>query len=273
MRYLEFAPAPTLAAAVQCLWTLDGAAAGEAAPVLPDGRPELILHLGAPFEIEDVTGTPARQSPIVFAGQLPRRLVMRPSGHVAVVGVRFHPFGAAALLRVPQVELLGPPISLDAIDGVLARGLARVRAMTSNTRLAVPLIQEAVAAALRPERIDPRVGAAVAGIERSGGRIDIARLARAGGMTTRHLERLFLRQVGIGPKRLARVARFQRALGLLERGAASGAATAADCGYADQAHFSRDFRALAGCAPSAHLIERAELTSFFVSRDGRGPRG
>jgi AraC-like DNA-binding protein len=45
-----------------------------------------------------------------------------------------------------------------------------------------------------------------------------------------------------------------------------GTRTAATCGYADQAHFIRDFSEFAGCAPGAHLLRRAELNGFFSSR-------
>jgi AraC-like DNA-binding protein len=57
-------------------------------------------------------------------------------------------------------------------------------------------------------------------------------------------------------------------LTLLERSDSTqrGAVTAAACGYADQAHFIRDFKALAGCAPTEHLLRQAVLTGFFVDR-------
>jgi AraC-like DNA-binding protein len=115
-----------------------------------------------------------------------------------------------------------------------------------------------------------RVARAVRAIDASGGLIAIDRLARSMGTTRRHLERLFLDRVGISPKRLARLTRFQRAVCLLEHEAPGprGAATAHACGYADQAHFVRDFRELAECTPSAHLLRRAELTGFFA---GTGP--
>ena len=90
-------------------------------------------------------------------------------------------------------------------------------------------------------------------------------------MTRRHLERRFLSTFGIGPKRLARIARFQRALRVLDQAdpRRRGTITAAACGYADQSHFIREFRALAGCSPAEHLVARAELTGFFVSRPRR----
>jgi len=59
------------------------------------------------------------------------------------------------------------------------------------------------------------------------------------------------------PKRVARILRFDRACSLLE-GAASPslAAIAYECGYSDQPHFTREFRALAGITPSELLAQR-----------------
>jgi AraC-like DNA-binding protein len=87
-------------------------------------------------------------------------------------------------------------------------------------------------------------------------------------LTSRHLERHFKNAVGISPKRLARITRFQHALRMFEHldSPQRGTHTAAECGYADQAHFIRDFSEFAGCAPGAHLLRRAELNGFFSSR-------
>jgi transcriptional regulator GlxA family with amidase domain len=58
--------------------------------------------------------------------------------------------------------------------------------------------------------------------------------------------------VGLSPKTAARVIRFDRALGLL-RGGVPLAEVAAACGYYDQAHFTREFRALAETTPGRFL--------------------
>lgn len=267
MHYAESPPLPSLAPFVRCIWTLEGCASGGVSPVLPDGHPELILHLGDAFEVVADDGTAARQAPAVFAGQLTRRLLMRPRGRVAVVGVRFHAAGAAALLPIPQSELVGTPIEVGLLHAPLRAALASARSATDDVATAAMLVQRALVRALDGARSDARVRLAVHRIEEARGIVSIARVAEAACLTPRHLERLFLRQVGIAPKRLARITRFQRALGLLDgggEGGARGADTAADCGYADQAHFARDFRLLAGCSPSAHMMAEAELTGFFV---------
>lgn len=269
MQYAEFQPLPSLAAIVDRLWTLSGDAASLAAdtqPVLPDGRPELILHFGDAFERVHADGHVERQQSVIFAGQLTAQLSLRPTGLIRVLGVRLHPFGAAALIRAPQDELSGLTIGIDAIARPLSRALDDVLTATTNLNEAVTLVQQVLLRRVEPGRIDTRVRHAVQTISRDRGLVSIDDLAVSVSMTRRHLERRFLATVGVTPKRLARIARFQRALQVLENSGstARGTVTAATCGYADQAHFIRDFRDLAGCPPGEHLLRQGELTGVFA---------
>lgn len=270
MQYREIAPVPELADVVDCLWTLEGHASGhgEPEPVLPDGRPELVLHFGDPFERLESGGVAERQPSLIYAGQLTRQLLLRPTGRIAVLGVRFLPHGAVGILTVPQHELAGLTIALDAVSPRLRRALVAVRDSAADLAQAAALVQDVLLQWVDRSRVDPRVGFAVAAIGRTRGRISIDRVADATGLTCRHLERRFLATVGVTPKRLARIARFQHALQMLARADSRrrGTDTAAACGYADQSHFIRDFRQLAGCAPGEHLLTQGELTGFFIER-------
>jgi AraC-like DNA-binding protein len=77
----------------------------------------------------------------------------------------------------------------------------------------------------------------------------VAAAGRASGRSHRSFVELFRRAVGLTPKRYCRVRRFQRALAL-PRGSLGALALAA--GYSDQAHFTREFRALAGLTPGEY---------------------
>jgi AraC-like DNA-binding protein len=268
MEYREFAPIPQLAGAVDRIWVLEGEgpqADAPAEPILPDGRPELILHFGDPFERVDERGT-ARQAAVLYAGQVTSPLLLRPTGRVAVIGVRFHPHGAAALLSHPQHELAGLTLGVDAICAPLGRALIAVEESADDLVRAAAAVQTVLARWIQPKRIDARVRFAVEAIDQSRGRASVDHVAAAAGITRRHLERCFLDSVGVTPKRLARVTRFQHALQMLQRTTSrgQGAATAAACGYADQSHFIRDFREFAGCSPAEHLLRDGLLTGFFI---------
>lgn len=274
MQYEEYGPLPPLRPFVERVWTLEGHASvlrGALQPVLPDGRPELILHLGDRFDRIHPDGQPDPQPDLIFAGQLTAQLVLRPAGAIKVLGIRFEPFGASGLFRIPQHELAGLTLDLAAMSAPLARELRRVQETAASLAHAAVAAQQALLPFLSQAKPDPRIRHAVREITRRRGVVSIDRISAAIGLTRRHLERQFRQQVGVGPKRLARITRFQHALQLLEGTDSTqrGTLTAAACGYADQAHFIRDFRNLAGCAPTAHLLRQAELTRLFIDRRGR----
>lgn len=268
MRYAEQAPPAALAPFVRCFWTLEGDAADldePVQPILPDGCPELVLHLGDRFERLYPEGRIERQASVLLAGQLTQHLSLRPTGRVAVIGVRFHPDGAAVLVDVPQHDLVGLTIDIDALSPALGRSLRAACASTQRPADALDALQRCLMKWVEGFRPDPRMRYAVDAIQRHRGGVSIDALARRTGWTRRHLERRFQVVVGISPKRLARIARFQSALQVLEQMEAPkrSTRTALAVGYADQSHFIREFHELAGCAPGAHLLRNAELSGYF----------
>jgi AraC-like DNA-binding protein len=86
-------------------------------------------------------------------------------------------------------------------------------------------------------------------IRASGGRIRVEELASALGCSRRHLVNRFAHDVGAPPKVAARLVRFETARQKL--GSAPLARIAAEAGFADQAHLSHEFAALAGVPPTA----------------------
>jgi len=84
----------------------------------------------------------------------------------------------------------------------------------------------------------------------------VADLAAASGLSERTLQRLVTRRVGITPKWLLQRRRLHDAVERLKAGETSLAAMAADLGYTDQAHFTRDFRTVTGLTPGRYLADQ-----------------
>lgn len=172
-------------------------------------------------------------------------------GH-AVLLARFTPVGAAAFLRPPQEEFANSTADL---AGVLARpaeldGLHLHLAAAPSHEWRVRLLEDFLLARIRAPAPDPLVAAAVAWLERSGGRIE--ELARHMGLSQSALERRFRRVVGLSPKKFASLLRLGRAV-RLRAGGADLTAVAHGAGYFDQSHFIHDFRRVTGSAPEAYF--------------------
>lgn len=259
MLYRELPPGPGLEGVVECLWTLEGVGDGGEEVVLPDGRPEVVLHFGERFE-RAADGAFELQPRWIAAGQLRGPLLLRATGRVDVLAARLAPAGAARLFGPRMDELTGRAPALEALLDGADRAAERWEPLDGPAR--AEAFARWLAARLAPRR-DVTVEAAVARIEASRGRVAVDLLAREAGLSTRSLERRFARAVGLSPKRLARVARFGHALERLRRGEPA-ARVALACGFADQPHLVNDVREMCGRPPAAWLRAEHRLADLLL---------
>lgn len=270
LEYLEYAPAGPLAARVRCLWALrapvDPAAAFE--PVFPDGCPEVVLNLAAPFERAQA-GEVEQQARALLVGQLLEPIRLRPTGRTDIVGIRFQPWGLRGNFGAAPVELAGRTGSAALIHPALADTIpARLAAIPNLEQRCEALERFLLELGLGREAPGaPRaVAALAAGTIRS-----VTRAAGLAGISCRQVERQCAAWVGLGPHDLIRLARFQRALaGLRHHPGRTLTWVAHASGFADQAHFSRDFTRFAGLTPSAFRRSMGDLTVAFIPGPDEG---
>jgi AraC-like DNA-binding protein len=172
------------------------------------------------------------------------------------------PLAARALFGMPAGELASLDVEGTDVLGPLAREIQeRLRASpTWPERFAA--LDRLLLARMAAERPGPRpdVARAWGRLLAAGGQATVSDLAAETGWSERHLRSQFLAEIGLTPKAAGRVIRFDRARRQIQRRAQatdrwSLADLAADCGYYDQAHLDREFRALAGCPPTRWLAE------------------
>ena len=194
-------------------------------------------------------------------------------------GIQLHvtPAGARALFGLPAGALASTVVPLDALWGRLAGQLLdRLDgAATWDDRFRVldQVLMRALSVRVDvPSGARPEAAEAFRRLAAMDGRVDVATLASDVGWSRRHLSGQFTAEYGVGPKEMARVLRFERSKRLLigpERWTL--ATIAAECGYADQAHMARDWRALAGSSPTQWLAdERLPIVQDGDDGDGAG---
>jgi AraC-like DNA-binding protein len=177
-----------------------------------------------------------------------------PAGRVSgstidCLEVQLSPLVAAAVLHVSPVELDGRLIALDEVWGADAERLRSRLVEADGWEHRFALVHEGVVRRYREShRVDPEIIDAWRRIRRSGGRTPVAALAHGYGWSRTRFWSRFKNQVGVSPKRAARIVRFDRALRLLRAGTDL-ATLAIGCGYADQSHLNRDFLEFAATTP------------------------
>lgn len=205
----------------------------------------------------------ARPNPLILGGLHVQASHVRQRRGQAGVQLAVHPLASRALFGVPSAEL--PVTDFDALD-VLGRRAGELPERAAAARR-WPQVFATVADYMANARrrrdgvmVRPEVAYAWHLLERTEGRIAVGALADRVGVSARHLTTLFRREVGRTPKTVSMLMRFEHATTAIaasarRHGRVDLAAVAADTGYYDQAHLTREFVRFAGVPPRAWLAE------------------
>jgi transcriptional regulator GlxA family with amidase domain len=168
-----------------------------------------------------------------------------------VVGIRLRPGVGFLLTGICADRWLGRREPLARLLGPCTRELAEEIAEAESTDARFDLLESFLVERLAGKQVDQRVSTALHLIQASAGAVRVKDIASNCGLSCRQLERLLRLWVGILPKRLARIARFQAALVCAGKQPASEwAFVAAEQNYVDQAHLIHEFSGFTGASPT-----------------------
>jgi AraC-like DNA-binding protein len=237
--YPEWAAPAALRSAVACLWarvTAEGA--DREGLVLPDACTDLIWQQGLGAFVAGPDTGPVRT---------------RIAAGTVILGVRFRPSAGGSALGLPLSELRDQRV--DFAD--LRRGQARRLSAALDPGAAVARMLDMAGDLVGHGPPDPAVTRAAALLRDPRARAED--VAAEVGLSLRQLRRRCHDAVGYGPKTLQRILRFRGFVSRIDRGRDPRdlAALAADSGYADQAHLTRECVSLSGLTPLALARQRA----------------
>lgn len=253
--YVEHAPRPELAGIVRTVWVQRTGATAYVQRHLPTGGAEIHFPIG---------GRPQLVGPLTG----PNIEVIPP--HTTLVGVRFQP-GMAPQFPAVLGDLVNERVGLTEVWGRSLDRLEEAMAGAPGPEAALGLLQAHLTQVFRcAGRPDPLIREAIRRLM-PWHPVEIGALAAHLAISPSQLRRRCLDSIGVGPKSLQRVLRFQGFLALAQAGAtpdrpgrAHGTAgLAVEAGYADQSHLARECARLTGLSPS-------ELLGGSIDRCGCG---
>lgn len=230
----------------------------------------LLLSLGSPFRIAlgRAPGAEDRR-PSFAAGLHPGPVRIESDGGAESLQVDFTPAGAFRFFGGAVRALAGEMIEIEAVLGAAGRGLRERVAGTPDWGTRFDIVEAFILARLGRAPA-PETRATLAMLQASGGTATLEAIAADTGWSRRHLSRRVGAETGLTPKLLGRLMRFHAACRLARLRPGEGwAAIAAEAGYADQSHLSREFQCFAGAAPTL-WARRLEMTDPALLRADGG---
>jgi AraC-like DNA-binding protein len=244
-------PGPLLARYIAYFWALQDVPAHATGRLVPSGTLDLVVNL-----YEDVMrydhlhgGGCDVYSGAVVTGAYGRYFEFDNHAPASVVGVHFRPGGALPFLGVPPGELADRRVDLEILWGRSATELReRLCAATTLTeRFAV------LASALRsrlPDFVPGHRAVPFALQQLAEPGCTVGEVAASVELSRRRFVQVFTSEVGMAPKQLSRVLRFQRLSALARRTEAPHwGQLALACGYFDQSHLINEVREFTGTTP------------------------
>ena len=247
----RFAPSPGLAGVVRRYWM----------PVwsLPEGQSSVQRVLQYPVCLIVVSDVYA-----LLVGPSSGLSTQELNGAGWALGTMLQPAAGLALTGGPVSRLTDTAVPLDqaaGIDGATLRNAIREAVGgdpddRDRQQVAVSAVETALSSLLPVDEEGELVNAIVEYVEGDSSVHRVGQVCEKFAITERSLQRLTARRIGLSPKWLVQRRRLHEAAERLARDERPDLArVAADLGYADQAHFGRDFRTVTGLTPGEFAAE------------------
>lgn len=221
----------------------------------PEGRIELLFQLSGDF---------------IHRTSLDDKWILRPRGFVGglhlqayhvrslakssqCLGISFVPGAAARYLPMELHKLNNAVSATDKVWGSEGAELSKSVLSCSDLHQQLDIILGFLSDHRQERRTN--LGPICCHVDETGGQLKVDQMARMASYSMPQLRRLFLREVGVSPKKFAQIVRVRKARGHLDHNLGRNLTdTAFALGYYDQAHFVREFKSLTGLTPKQYGI-------------------
>jgi AraC-like DNA-binding protein len=252
MQLRTYIPQAPLSIFVDYFWYIEGYNPAHSKELaLPDGSVEVVINLMEDsIRLYNLADRELNYCGSLLCGPHSEYFVIDTANESKVLGIHFKPGGIRPFMKAPLDEILNTHVSLDMVWGLQAHSLRDELLESQTPEIMFKVLERRLLAlAVHPFEQEPAVLYALNELYR----LQVSEIIDKTGWSHRRFNQLFKENVGMPPKRLSRIYRFQNALHYIEkRDYISWLDIALACNYYDQAHFIKDFQAFSGLNPSLY---------------------
>ena len=257
--FQHYVPPKPLSEFVGLFWYWRGHAVPDSRErILPAGTVELVINLES-----------GRTSAAGISGPQSRSLIIERTAQDELLGIHFNLGGAFPFLGFPCGELHNLHITLADLWGEReARELLSLLHTAATAEMKFQVLETWLShAATWPLRHHPAVSLALQEFQRDPVSLKSAEMAERVGLSQRRFIQIFRDEVGLTPKLLCRVQRFQEVIKMIgTRDTVDWLDIALSCGYYDQSHFIHEFQEFSSLTPREYLGLRTEHLHHVLIR-------
>jgi AraC-like DNA-binding protein len=222
---------------------------------LPDGSVDVVIDLRQDtIHLTDRQNRSLTFNSSIVSGPHSEFYIIDTSQESTVIGIHFKPGGIRPFLKMPLHELHNVHMPMDFLWGY-SSGEIRDELLESDSpeNMFRVLERRLFSLAVRPLTKHPAIQFVLSEFQNSPFAGTVGKVMDQIGISHRHFNQIFKEEIGMTPKRLCRIIRFQQVLRMIDNGRMiDWSDTALACGYYDQAHFIKDFRNFSGIKPSEY---------------------
>jgi AraC-like DNA-binding protein len=246
------------------IWRIDSPFPHTSETILPKQNVDLLFNLGAPVSLVQGQSGSGEVKGFHAAGPQTGFFVTQPQGPVKMLGISLKMDGASSLLKLPLAEITDLTVEGQIIfpqQRFLWEQVAELETFEAQRDLLVRWLFCAIQPTFHLDLIQH----ACWSLREQPTSRTLDQLSTQLHLSSRHLRRLMLRHVGIGPAQYMRLSRFVKSLHMMPK-MASLTEIAYSVHYADQAHFCRDFKEIAGMTPYEYRRRMSRVPGHIFAK-------
>ena len=253
MQYHEHQLDEPLTEYIQTIWAMESENDEDVYPrslIMPDGIVEIIFHYETPFYTWQ-DNNKFLQSENFAVSMMQQYIEIASSGKTGFISVRFFPWGAYHFFDEPIRNFLDQTIDAIKLWGNDSEKIIKELKTLNSLEERFKVVERFLLAKLKQhKKEETTTDNAIKLIRKTKGALTVEKVCAETGLSKKQLERNFLASVGIMPKLFSRITRFLNICqNLDEYKNKTLTHLAYECGFYDQAHFIKEFKAFSGFTP------------------------